>query len=114
LRRRSTSAAQKVEEALNHAARRGVIVVAAAGNEATLGSSIITRHRWVIPVVACDVQGRPINESNLLQARDPADIDLLVEAIRPAPGPKDFSLTGVDVRCSPLSSTRNIVDVIFS
>ena len=27
---------------------------------------------------------------------------------------KDFSLTGVDVRRSPLSSTRNIVDVIFS
>lgn len=26
----------------------------------------------------------------------------------------DFSLTGVDVRPSPLSSTRNIVDVIFS
>ncbi len=27
---------------------------------------------------------------------------------------KDFSLTGVEVRQSPLSSTRNIVDVIFS
>ncbi|SFE23157.1 hypothetical protein [Nitrosomonas sp. Nm166] len=27
---------------------------------------------------------------------------------------KDFSLTGVEVRPSPLSSTRNIVDVIFS
>ena len=27
---------------------------------------------------------------------------------------QDFSLTGVDVRPSPLSSTRNIVDVIFS
>ncbi|SFM77445.1 hypothetical protein [Nitrosomonas communis] len=27
---------------------------------------------------------------------------------------KDFSLTGVEVRSSPLSSTRNIVDVIFA
>ena len=27
---------------------------------------------------------------------------------------KDFSLTGVEVRPSPLSSTRNIVDVIFA
>ena len=27
---------------------------------------------------------------------------------------RDFSLTGVEVRLSPLSSTRNIVDVIFS
>ena len=27
---------------------------------------------------------------------------------------RDFALTGVEVRPSPLSSTRNIVDVIFS
>lgn len=65
LAERSTAAEQKVEEALNQAVRRGVILVAAAGNEATLGSTVITRHRWVIPVVACDSRGRPINESNL-------------------------------------------------
>jgi subtilisin family serine protease len=54
-----------LEEALNHAARRDVIVVAAAGNQSTIGSSVITRHRWVIPVVACDQTGRPRNESTL-------------------------------------------------
>jgi subtilisin family serine protease len=42
-----------------------VIVVAAAGNQGTVGSSAITRHLWVIPVVACNLQGRPMNESNL-------------------------------------------------
>ena len=52
---------QALEEALNQAVRRGVIVVAAAGNQGTLGSSAITRHPWVIPVVACDLQGRPMN-----------------------------------------------------
>ena len=56
---------QALEEALNQAIRRGVIVVAAAGNQGTLGSSAITRHPWVIPVVACDLAGRPMNESNL-------------------------------------------------
>src|SRR5205085_7707200 len=45
--------------------RRGVIVVAAAGNQGTLGSSLITRHQWVIPVVACDDLGRPISQSNM-------------------------------------------------
>ena len=45
--------------------QRGVIVVAAAGNQGTLGSSAITRHHWVIPVVACDLRGRPMKESNL-------------------------------------------------
>jgi len=54
-----------LEEAFDLAVRRGVIVVAAAGNQGALGSSAITRHPWVIPVVACDLAGRPMNESNL-------------------------------------------------
>jgi subtilisin family serine protease len=61
----STEGEQALEEALNQAVRRSVIVVAAAGNQGTLGSSTITRHPWVIPVVACDLRGRPMNESNL-------------------------------------------------
>jgi subtilisin family serine protease len=61
----STKGEQSLEEALNHALRRSVLVIAAAGNQGTLGSSTITRHPWVIPVVACDLQGRPTNESNL-------------------------------------------------
>jgi subtilisin family serine protease len=61
----STKGERELEEALDHAAKRGVIVVAAAGNQGTLGSTAITRHPWVIPVVAYDQQGRPINQSNL-------------------------------------------------
>lgn len=61
----STKGEQALEEALTQAVRRGVIVVAAAGNQGTLGSSAITRHPWVIPVVACNHAGRPMNESNL-------------------------------------------------
>ena len=56
---------QALEEALHQAMIRGVIVVAAAGNQGILGSSAITRHQWVIPVIACNLYGRPINESNL-------------------------------------------------
>ena len=54
-----------LSEALDHAARKGVIVVAAGGNQGSVGGTIITRHRWVIPVAACDAQGRPTRESNL-------------------------------------------------
>ena len=54
-----------LEEALSYCARRGVVVVAAAGNEGIVGSSAITRHPWVIPVAACDRQGRPIGYSTL-------------------------------------------------
>jgi subtilisin family serine protease len=61
----SSNGHRQLEDALNYAARRGVIVVAAAGNQGTLGSTAITRHSWVISVVACDLQGRPMNQSNL-------------------------------------------------
>lgn len=54
-----------LQEALDDAARRGVVVVAAAGNQGALGSSAITRHPWVIPVVAYDRRGWPTGESNL-------------------------------------------------
>ena len=52
-------------QALDHAAAHGTLVVAAAGNQGTVGGSAITRHSWVIPVVACDVAGRPLAVSNL-------------------------------------------------
>jgi len=55
----------KLEEALNYAAHHGAIIVAAAGNQGTVGSSAITRHPWVIPVVSCDRNGLPTSESNL-------------------------------------------------
>src|ERR1700687_1447017 len=61
----SSKGERKLEESLDQALRRGVIVVAAAGNQGTLGSSAITRHPWVISVVACDLRGAPISYSNL-------------------------------------------------
>jgi subtilisin family serine protease len=61
----SVKGEQALQEALDYALKRGVIVVAAAGNQGTLGSSAITRHPWVISVVSCDLRGRPMNESNL-------------------------------------------------
>jgi subtilisin family serine protease len=61
----SAATDRRLQDALDYAARLGVLVVAAAGNQATLGSSAITRHPWVIPVVAYDRRGRPTRDSNL-------------------------------------------------
>lgn len=61
----SPSGERALEASLSYAASRGVIVVAAAGNQGTVGSSAITRHPWVIPVAACNSQGKPLGESNL-------------------------------------------------
>lgn len=54
-----------VNQALNYAASRGVLTIAAAGNQASMGSSVITRHPAVIPVVACDLNSRLTLSSNL-------------------------------------------------
>lgn len=61
----NTRGERALEEALNRALSRGVIVVAAAGNQGTIGSSTITRHPWVLPVAAVDARGRPMHDSNL-------------------------------------------------
>jgi subtilisin family serine protease len=55
----------RLEAALNYSAHHGAITVAAAGNQGKVGSSAITRHPSVIPVAACNTQGRPLGESNL-------------------------------------------------
>ncbi len=60
----TTNGERALEEALDQAVKRGVLVVAAAGNQGTLGSTAITRHPWVIPVAACTLDGRPMPESN--------------------------------------------------
>jgi hypothetical protein len=51
--------------ALDHAARQGVIVVAAAGHQARGGGSPLTSHPWVVPVTSCDEAGRTLPGSNL-------------------------------------------------
>jgi subtilisin family serine protease len=61
----SLKSERALEEALDYAAKREVLVVVAAGNQGTLGSTAITRHPWVIPVVAYDLQRKPMNHSNL-------------------------------------------------
>jgi subtilisin family serine protease len=61
----SLKSERALEDALDQAARRGVIVIVAAGNQGTLGSTAITRHPWVTPVVAYDLQGKPMSHSNL-------------------------------------------------
>lgn len=55
---------QKLQEALEFACQKNVIIVVAAGNQGTLGSTLVTRHPWVIPVVAYDLTGKPTEQSN--------------------------------------------------
>jgi subtilisin family serine protease len=87
---------QRLGDALDYAAKRGVILVAAAGNTGTVGSSVITRHPWVIPVVSCDAYGNPAAQSNLGNSIGRRGLS--------APGDKVVSL-GVSGKTEMLSGT---------
>ncbi|MEV6956008.1 S8 family serine peptidase [Streptomyces sp. NPDC051183] len=63
--RPSSTGHRELEWALDHAANRGVITVVAAGNQGAVGTSVITRHPWTVPVVAYDGRGLPMELSNL-------------------------------------------------
>ena len=65
LARISASGEHALNEALTQAVKRNVLIVAAAGNQGTVGSSVITRHPWIIPVVACNGMRLPTPQSNL-------------------------------------------------
>ncbi|MEM1206231.1 MAG: S8 family serine peptidase [Acidobacteriota bacterium] len=52
-------------DAVEVAAKAGVILVAAAGNRAALGAASIYRHPWILPVVACDARAVPLPNANL-------------------------------------------------
>jgi subtilisin family serine protease len=55
----SLVAYSELEDAYDYAMRKGVIVVAAAGNQGNIGGYLsIISHQWVIPVTACDEHGR--------------------------------------------------------
>jgi subtilisin family serine protease len=60
----SAKGERALAQALDYAAARGVIVVAASGNQGTVGSTVITQHPAVIAVAACDAVGRPLSLSN--------------------------------------------------
>ena len=60
----SSRTERQLVQVLDHALHRGVLVVAAAGNQGVIGSTSITRHPWVVPVIACDSRGHPIAQSN--------------------------------------------------
>ncbi len=54
-----------LKSALDYAMLRGIILVAATGNQKTVGSTVITRHPWVIPIAACNREGLPSAYSNV-------------------------------------------------
>jgi subtilisin family serine protease len=54
-----------LRSAFDLAMLRGILIVAAAGNQNIVGSSVITRHPWIIPIAACDREGMPSAYSNI-------------------------------------------------
>jgi subtilisin family serine protease len=59
LTRASSKGERALGEALDHAARRGVLIVAAAGNQGTIGGTVITGHPWLSLSPRAIYEGNP-------------------------------------------------------
>lgn len=54
----------KLHDAYNYASKNNVIIVAATGNHAMIGSTALLSHHWITPVAACDGYGMLSTISN--------------------------------------------------
>jgi len=85
-----------LNRALDFAASSGVLVVVAAGNQGSLGGSVLARHGAVIPVAACDSDGRISQFSNIgssIGRRGLAAPGLDIESLAPGGGSRRCSGT---------------------
>jgi len=55
----------KLQEAYDYARKKGVIIVAASGNQGNIGGLSLIENDWIIPVAACDEYGRLNSMSNI-------------------------------------------------
>lgn len=79
-----------LNRALDYAATRDVVCVVAAGNQGNVGGSALTRHPWVLPVGACDAEGRPMPSSNLGSAIGRRGV------VAPGDGVRSFGADGTE------------------
>jgi subtilisin family serine protease len=111
----SAKGESELESALNYAAQRAVIVVAAAGNQGVVGSSAITRHPWVIPVAACDRQGRPLGQTNLGSSISRRGLLAPGESVTSlGPGSEPVTLGGTSVAAPYVTGTLALLWSEFS
>jgi len=55
----------KLQEAYDYARKKGVIIVAAAGNQGNIGGLSLIDNDWIIPVVSCNEHGLMDSMSNI-------------------------------------------------
>jgi subtilisin family serine protease len=54
----SLTSYDNLQEAYDYALQRGIIIVVAAGNQGNIGNISLINHEWLIPVSACDANGK--------------------------------------------------------
>lgn len=94
----SPDSQRRVGAAVDHAAQRGCLVVAAMGNRGRLAGSALTGHPWVVPVVACDLSGVPARYSDLSASSARGGVRAPGEGVTgPGPGGGLVTHTGTSV-----------------
>lgn len=101
-------------EALNYALKHNVIAVVSAGNQGIIGDSCLTSHPWVIPVIACDSQGKPTDSSNLGKCIGMCGLSAPGKGITSlAPGGKSQIMCGTSVAAPFVTGTIALLWSLF-
>jgi subtilisin family serine protease len=88
-------------DALDESAAAGMIIVASAGNNGVVASSVITRHPSVIPVIGYDRRARPMSDSDLSASIGKHGYGAPAEAITSLhPGGGVITLSGTSCACA--------------
>jgi subtilisin family serine protease len=104
----------QLQDAYDYACKKGVIIIAAAGNQGNIGHVSLLNHSWVIPVAACDKYGNLMRQSNFGPSIAKSGLMAPGEnIISTSPGGQYATMSGTSVAAAFVTGTVALLVSLF-